>query len=94
MNTTVPRIFALFVNFEPLGLVQLEAMCMGCLYRLQGRRLTIPPDLTIIPKMYGRLVPRNPAALARAMQEMAHLSLSGQGDDILNKMRPEAGARY
>ncbi len=66
-------------NFEPFGLVQLEAMCMECIpigSRVGGINDTIidlhdhPEDST------GRLVPpRDPQALARAMVEMSRLAL-------------------
>jgi ADP-glucose type glycogen/starch synthase len=77
-------------NFEPFGLVQLEAMCMGCIpigSRVGGINDTIL-DLHDFPEeSTGRLVPsRNSATLARAMVEMAQLSL-GNEREILNKMR-------
>jgi len=77
-------------NFEPFGLVQLEAMCMGCIpigSRVGGINDTIL-DLHDFPEeSTGRLVPpRNSAALARAMIEMAQLSL-GREQELLNKMR-------
>lgn len=77
-------------NFEPFGLVQLEAMCMGCIpigSRVGGINDTIL-DLHDFPEeSTGRLVPpRNSAALARAMIEMARLSL-GNERELLNKMR-------
>lgn len=64
-------------NFEPFGLVQLEAMCMHCIpigSRVGGINDTII-DLHDDPEnSTGRLVPtRNPAALSRAMVEMSQM---------------------
>ncbi len=78
-------------NFEPFGLVQLEAMCMGCIpigSRVGGINDTIL-DLHDFPEeCTGRLVPpRNPAALARAMMEMAQMTLDGEQQVMLGKMR-------
>ncbi|NMB40859.1 MAG: glycogen synthase [Firmicutes bacterium] len=78
-------------NFEPFGLVQLEAMCMGCIpigSRVGGINDTIL-DLHDFPEeCTGRLVPpRNPTALARAMVEMAQMSLQDNKTQELNKMR-------
>ncbi len=66
-------------NFEPFGLVQLEAMCMGCVpigSRVGGINDTII-DLKDNPtESTGRLVPpRNPQVLAKAMVEMAQMAL-------------------
>lgn len=77
-------------NFEPFGLVQLEAMCMGCIpigSRVGGINDTIL-DLHDFPEeSTGRLVPpRNPASLARAMVEMAQMSLEDQ-EGQLDRMR-------
>jgi starch synthase len=77
-------------NFEPFGLVQLEAMCMGCIpvgSRVGGINDTIL-DLHDFPEeSTGRLVPpRNPASLARAMVEMAQISLDDQ-EGQLDRMR-------
>jgi len=78
-------------NFEPFGLVQLEAMCMGCIpigSRVGGINDTVL-DLHDFPEeSTGRLVPpRNSVALARAMVEMAQLSLLNGSDRQLDKMR-------
>lgn len=77
-------------NFEPFGLVQLEAMCMECIpigSRVGGINDTVI-DLHDFPeKGTGRLVPpRNSSALARAMVEMGHMTLSSAKDE-LEKMR-------
>jgi len=78
-------------NFEPFGLVQLEAMCMGCIpigSRVGGINDTVLDFHDYPEESTGRLVPpRNSTALARAMVEMAQFSLSGRGDEVLNKMR-------
>jgi starch synthase len=78
-------------NFEPFGLVQLEAMCMGCIpigSRVGGINDTIL-DLHDFPEeSTGRLVPpRNSVALARAMVEMAQISLLDNQAQQLDKMR-------
>jgi len=79
-------------NFEPFGLVQLEAMCMGCIpigSRVGGINDTVL-DLHDYPeKGTGRLVPpRNAKALARAMVEMVQIALRDDAG-MLEKMRRE-----
>ncbi len=62
-------------NFEPFGLVQLEAMCMGCIpigTRVGGINDTVHSVDDHPEKATGLLVPRrDAAALARAMVKMA-----------------------
>ena len=64
-------------NFEPFGLVQLEAMCMGSLpigTRVGGINDTVISLEDNPGAATGKLVPpRDPEALARAMVEMAML---------------------
>lgn len=81
-------------NFEPFGLVQLEAMCMGCIpigSRVGGINDTVI-DLHDNPEeSTGRLVPpRNPHALARAMLEMAQMALDEESVGRLKQMRRRA----
>lgn len=78
-------------NFEPFGLVQLEAMCMGCIpigSRVGGINDTVL-DLHDFPEeSTGRLVPpRKPASLARAMVEMAQMALDSEQAQKLERMR-------
>ncbi len=65
-------------NFEPFGLVQLEAMCMGCIpigTRVGGINDTLFSIDEYGEKATGKLVPpRNSEALARGIVEMALLS--------------------
>jgi ADP-glucose type glycogen/starch synthase len=78
-------------NFEPFGLVQLEAMCMGCIpigSRVGGINDTVLDIHDYPEESTGRLVPpRNSTALARAMVEMAMFSLSDRGEEFLDAIR-------
>ena len=76
-------------NFEPFGLVQLEAMCMGCIpigTQVGGINDTVIDLHDNKEESTGRLVPpKNPASLARAMVEMANLAMGKE--DNLQSMR-------
>lgn len=76
-------------NFEPFGLVQLEAMCMGCIpigTRVGGINDTVIDLHDNKEESTGRLVPpRNAGSLARAMVEMAMLAT--EKEDELEDMR-------
>ena len=65
-------------KFEPFGLVQLEAMCMGCIpigTRVGGINDTVLSIDEYGEKATGKLVPpNNPEALARGIVDMALLS--------------------
>jgi len=65
-------------NFEPFGLVQLEAMCMGCVpigTRVGGIKDTVLSLDEHNHQATGMLVPpRDPAALGAAMVDMARLA--------------------
>ncbi len=65
-------------NFEPFGLVQLEAMCMGCVpigTRVGGIKDTVLDLDEYNHEATGKLVPpRDPAALGAAMVQMARLA--------------------
>ncbi|MEW5922179.1 MAG: glycogen/starch synthase [Bacillota bacterium] len=71
-------------NFEPFGLVQLEAMCMGCIpigSRVGGINDTVIDLHDNREESTGRLVPpRNPSSLARAMVEMAFLAEENENE--------------
>ncbi len=76
-------------NFEPFGLVQLEAMCMGCVpigTKVGGINDTVIDLHDNSEESTGRLVPpRNSAALARAMVEMASMAVGAE--EKLESMR-------
>ncbi|RQD72744.1 MAG: glycogen synthase [Candidatus Syntrophonatronum acetioxidans] len=81
-------------NFEPFGLVQLEAMCMGCIpvgTRVGGINDTVLSLEEFGEEATGKLVPpQNPKALAEAMVEMA--LLQQEREEIVEKIRRKGRA--
>ncbi len=76
-------------NFEPFGLVQLEAMCMGCIpvgTRVGGINDTVLSTEEYGEEATGKLVPpQNHQALAKGMVEMA--LLYKEREDFINIIR-------
>lgn len=76
-------------NFEPFGLVQLEAMCLGCIplgTRVGGINDTVI-DVDSRPyEATGKLVaPRDPGSLAQAIEEMGRWAL--ERPDLVEAIR-------
>lgn len=95
-------------NFEPFGLVQLEAMCLGSIpigSKVGGINDTVVDAVADPERATGRLVPpRNPEALAQAIQEVAawinkpdwmeKLRKNGRQNATKNFTWDEAARRY
>lgn len=87
-------------NFEPFGLVQLEAMCMGCIpigTRVGGIRDTVLSIEEYGEKATGKLVPpQNPQALAGSLVEMALLNIEREDfiDNIRKNGRPHVAENF